>query len=124
MILEPNCSIIAACLPCYGPLFVGGRAPESLIRSVRSVFSLRSQGSTKGWFASRTNVSTRRYDASLARGSESQVELTDTGANWSQDHDKGYRTDVRRYSGPDVKNAEPPQSPGIQITTKVDVISK
>lgn len=42
MILEPNCSIIAACLPCSGPLVAGGRAPESIIRSVRSVFSLRS----------------------------------------------------------------------------------
>jgi hypothetical protein len=45
MILEPNCSIIAACLPCYGPLFKSGKAIESILRSVRSVFSLRSQGS-------------------------------------------------------------------------------
>ncbi|RYP09458.1 hypothetical protein DL764_001283 [Monosporascus ibericus] len=45
MVLEPNCSILAACLPTYGPLVTGWRAPESLIRSVRSIFSLRSAGS-------------------------------------------------------------------------------
>ena len=42
MIIEPNASIIAGCLPCYGPLFTGGRAPESVVRSARSVLSLRS----------------------------------------------------------------------------------
>ncbi|KAL4935322.1 hypothetical protein BDV06DRAFT_234429 [Aspergillus oleicola] len=45
MILEPNCSIIAACLPCYGPLFSRGHAPESLIRSFRSMITLRSYSS-------------------------------------------------------------------------------
>ncbi|KAF2478182.1 uncharacterized protein BDR25DRAFT_338822 [Lindgomyces ingoldianus] len=48
MILEPNCSIIAACLPCYGPLFAHGRGMESILRSVRSVFSLRSRSSPHG----------------------------------------------------------------------------
>jgi hypothetical protein len=49
MLIEPNCSVIAACLPCYGPLVRGGRSQLSLIHSVRSLFSLRSrtsQGST------------------------------------------------------------------------------
>lgn len=47
MIIEAHCSIIAACLPCFGPLFTGGRAPESLVRSVRSVLSLASRSSLK-----------------------------------------------------------------------------
>ncbi|KAI1371659.1 hypothetical protein F4677DRAFT_434777 [Hypoxylon crocopeplum] len=35
LILEPHCSIIAACLPCYGPLFSSRRAPESIVWGVR-----------------------------------------------------------------------------------------
>jgi len=49
MVLEPNCSIIAACLPCYGSLFKGTFKLENLVRPFRSVFSLasfRSQGSS------------------------------------------------------------------------------
>ncbi|PYI10679.1 hypothetical protein BO78DRAFT_414316 [Aspergillus sclerotiicarbonarius CBS 121057] len=46
MLLEPNCSIMAACLPCFGTFFVGGRSLGSMIRSFRSVFSVRSQNST------------------------------------------------------------------------------
>ncbi|KAJ8133035.1 hypothetical protein O1611_g588 [Lasiodiplodia mahajangana] len=47
LILEPNCSIIAACLPCYGPLIGAGRGPESLLRSVWPIFSLRSNPDPK-----------------------------------------------------------------------------
>ncbi|KAI2784130.1 hypothetical protein F4815DRAFT_456939 [Daldinia loculata] len=50
LVLEPHCSIIAGCLPCYGSLLArfGGRAPESLVRSVRSIISLGSWGSRRG----------------------------------------------------------------------------
>ncbi|KAI8949234.1 hypothetical protein F4801DRAFT_553894 [Xylaria longipes] len=40
--IEPNVSILAANLPLYGPLLKGGRGPESIIRSVRSVLSIGS----------------------------------------------------------------------------------
>ncbi|KAI1127676.1 hypothetical protein F5Y10DRAFT_242428 [Nemania abortiva] len=43
--IEPNVSILAANLPLYGPLLRGGRGPESIIRSVRSVLSLGSNAS-------------------------------------------------------------------------------
>ena len=44
-VIEPNFSIIAACLPCYGNLVqrLGGRTLESVVRSVRSEVSLRSR---------------------------------------------------------------------------------
>jgi hypothetical protein len=45
LMLEPNCSIIAACLPCYGPLLEHGRTLDSIVGSVRSVLSLRSRSS-------------------------------------------------------------------------------
>jgi hypothetical protein len=70
MVLEPNCSILAACLPTYGPLLSGGRAPESLVRSVRSVFSLRSARSNN---ASATSLPRSRNKSA----GESQVELHD-----------------------------------------------
>ena len=42
--VEAGIGIVAACLPTLRPLFVG-RSPESLIDSIRSVFSLRPFGS-------------------------------------------------------------------------------
>ncbi|KAI1206319.1 uncharacterized protein F4807DRAFT_439697 [Annulohypoxylon truncatum] len=91
LILEPNCSIIAACLPCYGPLFAGGRAPESIVRSVRSIFSLRSLGSKGSAHGSRDGNGSRSKDSNRSNGShgngaggvgergeptESQIELS------------------------------------------------
>ena len=43
--IEPQMSIVAACLPTLTPLFHGGRDPASIIRSVRSILSLRSLSS-------------------------------------------------------------------------------
>ncbi|KAK3942830.1 hypothetical protein QBC46DRAFT_308347 [Diplogelasinospora grovesii] len=75
MVLEPNCSILAACMPTYGPLMAGGRGPESIIRSVRSIFSLRSVGSGGSRPSRRNYVEST---SNMPRGSsaaESQVEL-------------------------------------------------
>lgn len=48
-IIEPNASIIAACLPTYGTYIKGSRPLESVIRSVRSVISLKSlRNNTRG----------------------------------------------------------------------------
>ncbi|KAI1479323.1 hypothetical protein F4774DRAFT_418908 [Daldinia eschscholtzii] len=68
LILEPHCSIIAGCLPCYGSLLakIGGRAPESLVRSVRSMISLRSWG-TRG---SRGSQNSRG-----SRGSKDKIQI-------------------------------------------------
>ncbi|KAL4736673.1 hypothetical protein BDV11DRAFT_207414 [Aspergillus similis] len=124
MILEPNCSIIAACLPCYGPLVARGRSPESLIRSVRSVFWLRSHDSSK-WssMASRTNNSTGTNKVYSPRDSGSAVELAEPAASWPKTHDGSYRT-VRCSSSPDIEEAIEPLSVGIQVTTKVDISNK
>lgn len=37
--IEPNCSIIAACLPTYGPFFIGNETTSSLFKDIRSFFS-------------------------------------------------------------------------------------
>lgn len=86
MVLEPNCSILAACLPTFGPLVAGGRGPESIVRSVRSIFSLRSlrgSGSAIANGSGGSRPSRRNYvqngEAGLALDSlnmsESQAEL-------------------------------------------------
>ncbi|KAI8966715.1 hypothetical protein F5Y11DRAFT_361781 [Daldinia sp. FL1419] len=77
MILEPNCSIIAACLPCYGPLVAGGRAPESIVRSVQSVLSLQS-------LRSRRSVS--NSGAQQGPEDDSQLQLNERSADWPQAH--------------------------------------
>lgn len=37
--IEPNCSVIAACLPTYGPFFIGNETKKSLFKEIRSFFS-------------------------------------------------------------------------------------
>ena len=52
MVIEASLAIISACLPTIRPVF-RGMSPESVIRSVRSVFSLnslRSNGSKRDGF--------------------------------------------------------------------------
>lgn len=44
--IEPNCSVIAACLPTYGPFFTGGRSTDSLFKNLRSFLSLGSRSSS------------------------------------------------------------------------------
>ncbi|KAL4999870.1 hypothetical protein BDV10DRAFT_184014 [Aspergillus recurvatus] len=145
MILEPNCSIIAACLPCYGPLFGRGRAPDSLIRSLRSVFTLRSQSSGSGSpqqrsFASPTgtNGSFGKYSPNCTRETISTRELTESYRNnvayWSSmDYDKHHTitVGVGRVSRPEMEVEVEVEvedvglrTQGIQVTTKVDVSSK
>ncbi|KAF2198219.1 hypothetical protein GQ43DRAFT_494122 [Delitschia confertaspora ATCC 74209] len=66
--IEPNCSIIAACLPTYGPLFHNGRSAHSLIRSLRSaLFS----GSTK-------NGSSAGASKGFSSGSTQQLTIGST----------------------------------------------
>lgn len=45
--IEPSCSIVAACLPTYGPFFVGNSTFERLVSDLRSFVSIgsRSTGS-------------------------------------------------------------------------------
>jgi hypothetical protein len=82
MVLEPNCSILAACLPTYGPLFAGGRAAESIIRSVRGIFSLRSSMGGSGGRSYPINLSAPSLPGTRQKSSgDSQVELQNA-ENW------------------------------------------
>ena len=46
-VIEPCMGIICACLPILGPVFQGGHSPESLIGSIRSYISVRTQKSNR-----------------------------------------------------------------------------
>lgn len=54
MIIEPNASIVAACLPCLGPLLAGNRMLDSIIRSIRSIVSLASSPAGSAHFGGST----------------------------------------------------------------------
>ena len=71
LIIEPCASIIAACLPVFGPFFKGGEAPGLIARSVRSVFSGSSQpsGSDSSGSHQVTQRSTRPSSAVTIRNS-------------------------------------------------------
>ncbi|KAK6954429.1 hypothetical protein Daesc_004396 [Daldinia eschscholtzii] len=77
-VIEPNASIVAACLPCYGPLIKSWRTPESIVRSVRSLVSISSGGSRGS--RKRSPLHVQQGENSVG---ESQIELN-TFANISE----------------------------------------
>ncbi|MCJ1405150.1 hypothetical protein MMC11_008376 [Xylographa trunciseda] len=116
LILEPNCSIIAACLPCYGPLLAKGRSPESLVRSVRSVFSLRSRTSSVNHSQTKFTEVAPRIGSSL----DSQIELKQAAKDWSAAQDQGHGTTTNAESGRDEDN-EGYSNSGINVTMAYNV---
>ena len=111
MIIESNCSIIAACLPCYGPLFANGRSPQSLVRSVRSLFSLRSSNSSG-------NRSQPKPDTAPRNGTsiDSQIELKQASSDWYTAHSEGHV-----ISNAGEEESEGHQNSGINVTKAYDV---
>ncbi len=88
--VEPNCSIIAACLPCYGPLLEKGRALDSLICSIRSVLSLGSRTSNSR-SPRGSNGTSKRSQPKLNSSNcgDSQVELQEVSREWASSQSQG-----------------------------------
>lgn len=119
MILEPNCSIIAACLPTYGPLFRGAWNLQSILRSVRSVFSLQSaRGSSGSRSRNPTNDYSKFGDRSAphsdANSTHSQFELNQSA--------KGGRAFVEIERMSHGSRDEGAGVSGINVTRGVEVI--
>lgn len=114
MLIEPNCSIIAACLPCYGPLFAKGRSPESLVRSVRSVFSLRSKNSSTNRSPSGSTNATARNETSF----DSHVELKQVSKDWSESQNQGCNTNKIETKREEFESYE---NGGISVTKGFDI---
>lgn len=81
--IEPCCSVVAACLPTIGPLVKGGRSPESLVHSIRSLFSMRSSLSLRG----EKNRKESQEGASLYSSPSAQ-----TRRAWEESHRLGTAT--------------------------------
>jgi hypothetical protein len=78
--IEVCLSIIAASLPMLGPIFFDRKGPESIVRSVRSVFSLRSTGG-----GSATN-------AGRSKGSLTSSREDDSRRQWHELEERGQTT--------------------------------
>ncbi|KAI1145081.1 hypothetical protein F4825DRAFT_457867 [Nemania diffusa] len=111
LMLEPHISITAACLPCYGPLLEGGRSPESLVRSVRSIISLASRGSSSSNSKQRTAV---RLDSN--NDSQHEINLEGVNSKWSQQS----QTNVQVSSGDKIELRD--LENGINVTRGVEVV--
>ena len=109
MLIEANCSIIAACLPCYGPLVAKGKSPESLVRSVRSVFSLRS----------RTSSTQRSTSPRKGSSIDSSIGLKQASREWATANTQGRNYSNIEYHGEEDAHAY--QSEGINVTKAYDV---
>lgn len=119
MVLEPNCSILAACLPCYGTLFAKGQTLGSIIKSARSMFSLRSQGSSSRGADSLTRG--RGTKPAEESGSESQVELTAPPDGWPRPSTGGRATVKTGRAHVYDEERGGAESPGIVVNTRLDV---
>ena len=115
MLIEANCSIIAACLPCYGPLLNRGRSPGSLVRSVITVFSLHSRGSSGNRSQPKSIDPAPRNSSST----DSHIHLKPASADWFTAHNQGNVTsniESRSEDGP-----EGHQEGVINITKAYDI---
>ena len=74
-------SIIAACLPTLAPLFRGGRDPASIVRSVRSILSLRSMSSRQEKYRSSASKDTSREDIKNAKSAWRQLNSSPAHSN-------------------------------------------
>ncbi|RAH53660.1 hypothetical protein BO85DRAFT_150013 [Aspergillus piperis CBS 112811] len=125
VLIEPNCSIIAACLPCYGALFVGATSLKSIIHSFRTVFTVGSQSSTysKSNIRNRNGLGLAIDSADKFQGTRnSQVELTGTVPRWPEASAGGHTTvHINSPVQQHESRASQCQSPGITVETALNV---
>ncbi|KAE8313973.1 hypothetical protein BDV41DRAFT_563902 [Aspergillus transmontanensis] len=120
MIIETNCSIIAACLPCYGALLRGG---ESLASIVRSFLVIHGRASSRSDSSFSSLHSGKHYPIHGVRDLDadtgSQVELTGPVERWSRT-----TTQVTIKVGGDAHQHDECRSPGIVVHTELDISTK
>ncbi|KAK7923557.1 hypothetical protein PG985_007628, partial [Apiospora marii] len=118
LIIEAHCSILAACLPCYGPLVAGIRVPDSVIRRIRSVIPVASRDSSP-------RKSRRPSGPTTPHGNrgESEVELQESPGKWvhmSHEFDTVVSSQNSGSVGGDDENGNRGQA-GIKVTRGLDV---
>ncbi|KAJ5727072.1 hypothetical protein N7493_004892 [Penicillium malachiteum] len=114
-LIQPNCSIIAACLPTYGTLFTNHRSLNSILASWRSAFSIRSKTSSDLGSSFNNLESGKGRDSST----ESQTELTTHhSSNWATQETTAKFS--RSLRGSDEEQ-DGKQSSGIMVKTWLDV---
>ncbi|RYP60013.1 hypothetical protein DL771_010651 [Monosporascus sp. 5C6A] len=98
LVLEPHCSIIAGCLPCYKPFIrPGGRDPESMVRSVRPIsWGSGGSGGSRG-SKSRTRKG-ERFQTPGPKDGESRGERQVELSNRSQWPESSYDVHISRGS--------------------------
>lgn len=112
--IEPCTSIFCACLPTLGPLFRGGRTPESLVNSVRSYFSNRSRS---------TIDRSKERKSSGDTDSQSNKDLTAEEKAWTS-KDSSVNSTASAGAGTDLEaqGGMPPLPQGINVKTNTTVV--
>lgn len=114
--------MIAACLPTLGSLIAGGRAPESLVRSVRSIISLASRMGSPRSSKDRSGVRLP------SNGNDSQHginQLQEADAQWPPPHTTWVKiqsdSQIEHTAGGDAIELSELER-GINVTKGVDVV--
>lgn len=115
--IEPNSSIIAACLPCYGPLLKQGRALDSPVRSIRSVPLLgsRKSGSASLRGSSRSPKTSQPTYYPSSSG-DSQIELHKASKDWTSSQLQGQNIVHAEPLPRSVNETEDHLDHGIEVT--------
>lgn len=111
--VEPNTSIIAACLPCYAPLFVKGQGISTLLANFGSLFS---SGRNKA-------KATQSSDATWPPGTNDSYEVKESrDVPWDPLHEPlpTHNVDIERGSGWQVENKSLKDVPPNQIKVMRD----
>jgi hypothetical protein len=117
VIIEPNCSVIAGCVPCYGHLWSsGGRRLHSIVDSARSAFTLRSHSS-----AYRSQGDTTKETVHRA-ANDSQVGLSDDGRPWANNN--AYMSSTRDSSTNSDRNLGVSRSDDLELGVRDIQVTK
>lgn len=114
MTIEPCASVIAACLPTFGPLFKDARSSGFIIRSIRSLLSIRSQFSRSSSSGSRKSSAETVSDSEQG-DPEARIQRINYG-----DHSTHVRS--TRQDGAELEAQH--TQPGIRVLRETDVSSQ
>ena len=107
--IEPSCSIVAACLPTYGPIFIGNKSLERWMNSLRSFMSLRSNSGSSYRFRTPPDGYERdgvASDSGLVLDNNKNGQWQKLGKTDSSDNESHARIDTSRKMQPIFEQLE------------------
>jgi len=107
--IEPNCSIVAACLPTYGPIFAGNKGLKGWLSSVRSFISLSSRTDSSHRFGSEYEMGVTSSEKALVLPAKGSGHWQKLGRTDCSDNDTRNVVDIAGGRKPEADDLEAQQ---------------